>query len=57
MEANYATASGGWQGVRDVGQVPPQGDDKQQSFLLAAGLHSHPGVTLVTWTTIPAVIN
>jgi len=27
--------SGGWQGVKDVRQVPPQGDDKQQSFLLA----------------------
>lgn len=29
------TASGGWQGVRDVGLSAPQGDDKQQSFLLA----------------------
>mmetsp|Transcript_25430 Transcript_25430/g.62714 ORF Transcript_25430/g.62714 Transcript_25430/m.62714 type:complete len:248 (+) Transcript_25430:3-746(+) len=35
MEKHYATMSGGWQGVKDVRQVPPQGDDKQQSFLLA----------------------
>lgn len=35
MEKHYVTASGGWQGVRDVRQVPTQGDDKQQSFLLA----------------------
>lgn len=35
MEKHYGTPSGGWQGVRDVGAVPPRGDDKQQSFLLA----------------------
>ena len=35
MERHYRTPSGGWQGVVDVQQTPPRGDDKQQSFLLA----------------------